>query len=96
VCVYVMSVCVVLASVCLCVCPCVFSRADLWNQTSKLNQSFCAYDRDSVLLRRHCDTLCRPTSGCANDVTLFHNGHIAAFRTIAAMSLQRREWATAG
>ena len=37
------------------------------------------YDRSSVVVRRHCDTLC--TSASIDDVTFFHNGpwrHAAA------------------
>jgi len=58
-------------SVCLSVCP----RGYLRNHTRDLYQMFVhvACGRDSILLRRRCDTLC--TSGVVDDIVFyFYNG----------------------
>jgi len=59
---------------CLCVCVSVCPRAYLWNRWTDLHEIFVQIPcgRGSVLLWRHCDTLC--TSGFMDHATYRHNG----------------------
>ena len=61
-------------SVCLSVCLCVCPRAYLWNRWTDIHEICCEIlrSRGSVLLWRHCDTLC--TSGFIDDATFCRNG----------------------
>ena len=61
--------------VCLSVCLCVWPRVYLWNRWTDRFTKFSVQiscGRGSVLLWRHCDTLC--TSGCKDDVTFGRSG----------------------